>query len=320
MTAPGINPEHTKQPDTPELECLRAVEALLDLGGEEVIARREVETVALWESLIRDKAPPDMTTSVEWASRPTPDDADFMPQGEDVVMSTGLSFTHSDHKVKIGIDLDFSITEDGLGIFEKRIEQQPDGTTGPKFIRRLNESQVRALTVDLVNIRQYLNDVDLERLILGPLSEPEQPDGARRFHFSDILDILLGMRVSARGVDGARDLLEYMTGDDGMDSVGTIDSAQECRPLLEQVYGDTLGGFADRLSEDLNERDLLRVLNELSGRLGDPMLAVPKLPPGQHAKIDLGTRLELDFPDVAKRVLGIDPATGEDRKGIGPQA
>jgi hypothetical protein len=261
-------------------------------------------------AMYNQPAPQDLRTSIH-PHKIAANDSWFglqtFPEGNEVVATVSVGFDSRLVNVRGLHNIDFVRTEHGLRAFDKDWDME-DGELVPKYVQALTESQLVALAADASHIAQVIIDTDAERLRLGTLVEEAGSDGLRRFHVGDILSVITGRLVSARGMEGRYDILGYMTNDSPYTAqLGRF--ADECKPYLHQQFDETLAGFYEPPEVAMADApSKYRWLGEVGRTLGEPLLQVKPIAEEHHAAIDPMTELELDHDsEFMKKVRSIDP-------------
>jgi len=127
---------------------------------------------------------------------------------------------------------------------------------------------------------------------------------------------MTGRLLSPRGVEGAYDILHYMTGEDPY-TTQIPRFMQECAPQLKERFEELLRPYYAQLEQGrLSEVDLFKLLTRISEDIGTSMLDVGTIDSSDHAVIDPMTEMELDYgPEIRKKIITFDAETGEERKG-----
>ena len=238
-----------------------------------------------------------------------------IPEGADVAVTVTVRFDSREGGHERLHNIDFVRTDDGIKAFEKKWFMIDDERL-PQYVKQLDETQLTAMASDAVTITKTVQEIETEKLKLGPLTEEAGPDGIRRFHVGDILSIITGRLVSPRGIEGVYDILGYMTNDTPYTTqLGRF--GEECRPYLRQQFDEVLAAFYEPPEEATQSTlSTYKWLGEMGHTLGESLLAVKPISESDHAVLDPITELTLDHGSdfVKKKIISVDlddPEAGE---------
>lgn len=290
---------------TVEEQCLRN---LLDLASVDEDGKPQ-PCSELFVALHNQAAPDTLWTSL----RPHVIDATntsphVIPEGADVAATVTVGFDSKEGGHERLHNIDFVRTDQGLKVFKKGWFMIGDERL-PRYVQELSATQVAAMSSDAVKIAQTTVEITAERLKLGPLVTEADPDGIRKFHVGDILSVITGRLVSARGIEGVYDLLGYMTNDTPYTTqLGRF--AEECKPHLHQQLDGVLGAFYEPPKEAMTSTvNMYKWLSKIGTELDDgPLLAVKPITEDDHVVMDSITELTLDHGAefVTKKLVVLD--------------
>lgn len=297
---------------TAEEQCLRS---LLDMAAIEE-ARGAQPCSEFFVALNNRPAPDGIRTRLHphvIESGSFSDSPQVIPEGADVAATVTVGFDSEADDHKNLHNIDFVWTDHGLKALEKNWFIIGDERL-PKYVYELSEAQVAALAADAATIVKTVQEIEVERLKLGPVAEEAGPDGIRRFHVGDILSVITGWMVSPRGMEGIYDILGYMTKDSPFTTqLGRF--AEECKPHLRQQFDEALAAYYEPSEEAMATTiSAYKWLGEIGNTLGGLLLPVKPIAEDDHAVMDFVTELTLDHGSkfVMEKLITIEP---EDEPG-----
>jgi hypothetical protein len=296
---------------TTEEQCLRD---LFDLDTVDRIGKYQ-PCSEFFVALNGQPAPEGLGTSIR-PHRVNTVNSSTYPGGADVVATVTVGFDSEEDNHSRLHNIDFVRTDDGLKVFEKNWFIVDDKRL-PQYVKELSEAQLTALAADAATTIKTIQEIDAERLKLGPLTEEAGPDGIRRFHVGDILSVITGRMVSPRGMEGIYDILGYMTNDSPYTTqLGRF--AEECKPHLRQQVDEALAPFYEPSEEAMASTvSAYKWLGEIGHTLGGLLLTIKPVAENDHVVMNHVTELELDHGSefVMKKLIIFDPESLDTDEG-----